>query len=298
LNPRPLVSALINNYNYGRFLKDAIESALNQTYPNIEVIVVDDGSTDDSRAIIRSYGSRVIPVLKSNGGQASAVNAGVGVSEGEIVCLLDADDVWLPNKVEEIVGAAAEEPESVLLYHRLQPVSGELRPCGKMVPKGLFRGSIADLVRNSGGWWACPATSALCFRRTVLKTIGPIPETDLRYAADGYLTYIVPLFGPVVGLAKCLTLYRFHGSNQSQLTASERLAQYEDVINSVNRRLTQLELHGLRLENHMGYQLSRYRASLPGHLRRDQLAWKALLLEGEPRMFHRVKNSVKILVKG
>ena len=154
------------------------------------------------------------------------------------------------------------------------------------------------MVRNSGGWWACPATSALCLRRTIFKTIGPIPQTELRYAADGYLTYIVPLFGPVVGLAKCLTLYRFHGSNQSQLTASERLAQYKEVLDSVNRRLTQLELQGLRLEDNMGYQLSRYRAALPGHLRRDQLAWQALLFEGEPRVFQRLKNSVKILVKG
>ncbi len=73
---KPLVSILINNYNYGRFLSKAIDSALNQEYQNIEVIVVDDGSTDDSRKIIESYGERIKPVLKENGGQASAFNAG------------------------------------------------------------------------------------------------------------------------------------------------------------------------------------------------------------------------------
>ena len=169
MTTQPLVSVVISyNYNYDGFLRDAIDSALNQTYRNIEVIVVDDGSTDDSEAIIRSYGSRVIPILKNNGGQASAMNAGFAICKGEIVCLLDSDDVWLLNKVEEVVTAAAIEPESVFFYHRMQPVSQDCRPSGDIFPKGLFRGSIASQVRSSGGWWACPPTSALCFRRSVL----------------------------------------------------------------------------------------------------------------------------------
>ena len=76
----PLVSILINNYNYGYFLGAAIESALSQTYQNIEIIVVDDGSTDNSREIIAHYGNHIIPILKENGGQASAFNAGFAAS--------------------------------------------------------------------------------------------------------------------------------------------------------------------------------------------------------------------------
>ncbi len=82
---KPLASILINNYNYGRFLHEAIDSALSQTYPHTEVIVVDDGSTDNSREIIASYEDQIIPVLKENGGQASALNAGFAASRGEIV---------------------------------------------------------------------------------------------------------------------------------------------------------------------------------------------------------------------
>ena len=81
----PLVSINVNNYNYARFLNQAIDSALNQTYPNIEVVVVDDGSQDSSQEIIGSYGNQIVPVLKENGGQASAFNEGFRVSQGEIV---------------------------------------------------------------------------------------------------------------------------------------------------------------------------------------------------------------------
>src|SRR5262245_56700835 len=98
----PLVSILINNYNYGRFLAAAVDIALSQRYPSTEVIVVDDGSTDDSRAIMASYGTRIRPVLKENGGQTSAFNAGVAASRGDILCFLDADDLFYPEKVDHI----------------------------------------------------------------------------------------------------------------------------------------------------------------------------------------------------
>src|SRR5215217_1250210 len=92
----PFVSVVVNNYNYGRFLGEAIDSALAQTYPRTEVVVVDDGSTDDSCSVIAGYDGRVVPVLKENGGQASAFNAGFAASRGDIVIFLDADDYLFP----------------------------------------------------------------------------------------------------------------------------------------------------------------------------------------------------------
>lgn len=100
---KPLVSILINNYNYGRFLAEVINSALHQTYAHIEVIVVNDGSTDDSRDIIGSYGDRINPILKENGGQTSAFNAEFINSQGDIICFLDSDDSFKLDKVIEIV---------------------------------------------------------------------------------------------------------------------------------------------------------------------------------------------------
>ncbi len=121
----PLVSIAINNYNYGRFLKQAIDSALNQTYSPIEVVVVDDGSTDNSREIIASYGDKIVPILKANGGQASAFNAGFSASRGEIVCFLDADDMFLPEKVASVVEVLGDSSERDWCFHPLTLVNAE-----------------------------------------------------------------------------------------------------------------------------------------------------------------------------
>src|SRR4051812_12972155 len=94
---RPLVSIIVNNFNYARYLREAIDSALDQRYEPTEIIVVDDGSTDRSREIIASYGSSIIPVYKPNGGQASALNAGFAASRGDIIVFLDADDILFPE---------------------------------------------------------------------------------------------------------------------------------------------------------------------------------------------------------
>src|ERR1035441_690125 len=113
----PSVSVVIDNYNYGRFLGEAIDSALNQTYPNVEVIVVDDGSTDNSREVIASFGDRIITVLKENGGQTSALNAGFTASRGEWIYLLDSDDLFNTNKVQRISELATEYPTAGMIAH-------------------------------------------------------------------------------------------------------------------------------------------------------------------------------------
>ena len=103
MNTALRASIIISSYNYGCFLRQAIDSALGQNYAPLEVIVVDDGSADDSPAIVAAYGSRIIPVLKSNGGQASAFNAGFAASQGDVVFFLDSDDVLLPTAVAAVM---------------------------------------------------------------------------------------------------------------------------------------------------------------------------------------------------
>ena len=108
MDPAPLASVIVTSYNYGRYLRAALNSALGQTYPRTEVVVVDDGSADDSREVIAGYGDRVRTVLKENGGQASAFNAGFRACRGEVVVFVDSDDVLLPGAVASAVRLFAD----------------------------------------------------------------------------------------------------------------------------------------------------------------------------------------------
>src|SRR5215813_915060 len=126
----PLISILINNYNYAQFLREAIDSALAQSYPHIEIVVVDDGSTDGSREVISSYGSALTVVFKENGGQASAFNAGVTASRGDILCFLDSDDYFHPNKIARIaeVYRSLDPAKPLMVHHLLRICRTDMQP--------------------------------------------------------------------------------------------------------------------------------------------------------------------------
>src|SRR5712692_386616 len=194
------VSIIVNNYNYGRFLKEAIDSALNQSYPNVEVIVVDDGSTDHSRGIIASYGDRIIPVLKENGGQGSAFNAGFAVSRGEVVFFLDSDDMLLPTAVERAV-TLFQNPDVVKVHWFLLEIYENGEKTGDLVP----RGSLSEDPPTTGNAWA----------RRFLERVLPVPEAGFKIAADLYLLELAPLFGRIRTILDPQGLYRMHGQNVS-----------------------------------------------------------------------------------
>jgi glycosyltransferase involved in cell wall biosynthesis len=206
------VSIVIDNYNYARFLRQAIDSALAQTYPHVEVVVVDDGSTDASRDVIRSYGDRIRPVLKENGGQASAFNAGFAVAKGEIVALLDADDYLAPHAAERI--AAAWSDEVKILHHRLREVDAEGRDLGFNPPLGepLDAGDVVPVLLRKG-FYGVPPTSGLAYSRELLRQVLPMPEADFRICADTYLFLVTPFRAPVTALDETLACYRLHGAN-------------------------------------------------------------------------------------
>jgi glycosyltransferase involved in cell wall biosynthesis len=212
----PLVTVLINNHNYGRFLATAIESAIAQTYRHLEIVVVDDGSTDDSRAVITRYGDRINAVSKGNGGQASAFNVGFARSRGQIVTLLDADDVLDPSLVERVVEAFATHHDAGLVQCRLRLADAEGTPTGAMVPPSYVRMPTEDLrlrpdALNNGSWWA--PTSGISVSSSVLARVLPLPEDLFRISADIGLIRASALCAPVVSIGGTAGLYRSHGAN-------------------------------------------------------------------------------------
>ncbi|HEV2730562.1 MAG TPA: glycosyltransferase family 2 protein [Terriglobales bacterium] len=211
--PKPLVSAIINNCNYEQFVGEAITSALRQAYDRMEVIVVDDGSCDESRAVIETYGKEIVTVLKSNGGQASAFNAGFARSSGEIICLLDADDLFLPNKVEKVVEAYKEDTMG-WCFHPLQWVDVIARPISGSRDIRYATGRYdfqSQYMRGKPIFWA-PPTSGLTFRRSLLEKLLPMPP-HIRITSDNYLTFATPAFAPGFYISESLSLQRVHGAN-------------------------------------------------------------------------------------
>jgi len=122
------VSAIIPCYNYGKYLPRAIDSILAQTRPVSEILVVDDGSTDNTREVATSYGDRVQYIFQQNQGRAAARNHGMREATGDWIALLDADDWWFPEKIELQLKAAAARPEAVLVYTGIKLSGDRSRP--------------------------------------------------------------------------------------------------------------------------------------------------------------------------
>ena len=206
----PLVSVIIDNYNYGHFLSQAINSVLQQTYRHFELIVVDDGSSDCSREIIESYQGKLTPIFQPNGGQGEAFNVGIAKAKGEIICFLDADDYYHPDKLHKIVSSFCTHSQWVQISHGRISVDRDGNPIGSG-SQVHNQGDVSHLLLQWGRY-AMGITSALAYRRQVLEQILPIP-TMKNEAADTYLTAAVPFYGEVGCINEPLMFYRMHGNN-------------------------------------------------------------------------------------
>jgi glycosyltransferase involved in cell wall biosynthesis len=213
MNSKRPASVIISSYNYGRFLRDAIDSALQQTCPDTEVIVVDDGSADDSPAVIASYGDRIIAILKETGGQASALNAGFTVSCGEVIIFLDSDDVLLPTAVENAIGLF-EDDQTTKVQWPLWSMDEQGRRGGRKICRRPAEGDLRERVICDGPRsYAWPPTSGNAWSRTFLAKVMPIPEPEYQVSPDLYLHTLSPLLGPIKRLLEPQACWRAHGKN-------------------------------------------------------------------------------------
>jgi glycosyltransferase involved in cell wall biosynthesis len=212
----PRATIVVNNYNYGRFLAEAIDSALAQSHPKTEVVVVDDGSTDDSRQVMHGYHNQIVEVYKENGGQASAYNAGFAASHGDIICFLDSDDSLVESAIAEAASAFCER-KIVKVEWQLRVVDARGIETGDLVPaKPLPEGDLRERSISDGpfyDWCFTPPSSGNCYSREFLEQAMPVPELPFRHGADVFLTILAPLYGQIHRLSAPQGAYRVHDSN-------------------------------------------------------------------------------------
>lgn len=209
------VSVVICNYNYGHYIKEAIDSVLEQTKAAHQIIVVDDGSTDDSLAKVGDYGGLLQIVAKENGGQISAYNAGFGLVSGDVVVFLDSDDKLLPEALATIAKAFMENGATRVQY-KLRLIDRRGVPTGVVIPTKLSSGDRADQVRRGALFLASPG-SGNAYLASALRKLMPLPETqEERHGADFFTGYGTALLGAVKALDQVLAEYRVHNQVDSE----------------------------------------------------------------------------------
>jgi glycosyltransferase involved in cell wall biosynthesis len=240
LSQRPLVSILTSNYNYADFLPETADSVLGQTYSNFEWIICDDGSTDRSLDVLQELedgDSRIRILSKRNGGQASGLNTAFGNSSGEIIFLLDSDDLYHPSKLEVMVASHQSLPSAGFGLHRVRWVSNSRTPQGVWPPAAkLPVGWFGEIMLSSGGVLPyMPPTSALSLHRSVAERIFPLPETpELTGVADQVITRLTPLLTPVLRSLEVLAEYRVHGNNGYIRTRTDADSIFREITTCHN----------------------------------------------------------------
>lgn len=230
-------SCLINNFNYRLFVTEAVDSALAQSVPFDEIILVDDGSTDGSLDVLRqAYGGneRVQIISKPNEGQLSCFNAAFAASSGEIICFLDADDLYEPTYLQTLMDVYEKHPDYDCVFTSCRQF-GEVEDTPKPGARDRDFG-YSVIVTLCLKKWIGASTSCLSLRRSLLKRILPIPYLDDWVSrADDCLVFGSSLAGGrKFHLAQPLVKYRIHTGNSFFGKRVDRLSKYRRKL-AVNR---------------------------------------------------------------
>jgi glycosyltransferase involved in cell wall biosynthesis len=206
----PLISVIITCYNYGRYVAGAIESALAQSYPHTEIVVVNDGSTDDSLEVISRYHGRVVLVNQANQGSIAAYNSGYAASSGKIIVLLDADDLLEPEALANV--AAVWGPSCAKVQWDLKIIDAAGRDLGRRFcnfDASYDVARVRDSFRRTGTYrW--PVSVGNAYSRWFTDAVFPLSPA---LGPDGALNTVAPVYGDVVTVPRPLASYRVHGRN-------------------------------------------------------------------------------------
>ena len=277
-----VVSVVIPCFNHARFLADALESVRAQTWPQVEVIVVDDGSTDESASVASAY-AEVRLLRQRNRGLSAARNAGWQASRGDIIIFLDADDALHPGAAAAAVAQFASHPEAMMTFGRLELMDA----AGRTIPASLpivTERFYEELLRRN--YIRTPAMAAL--RRRVMELVGGF-DLSCSPSADYDLYLRVAHSHPVVAHGALVARYRQHTTNMSRnprlmLPATLRVLQRQRRFVARNRALLAAHAFGLhRCREFYGEQLiEAFRTALHTGRHADALACAATLVRLYP----------------
>lgn len=235
----PLVSVIMPCYNSAAHLNEAIDSVLSQDYPNIELIVVDDGSTDTSPDILRQYGDKIRVIFQANSGPAAARNTGMRAATGAYIAFNDSDDIWLPGKLSAQIALLEARPELGLCYtgwivwDQIQPLADILAKQPQVSPELLVPGLSGWLYLKLLAVCYIHTTTAL-LRKSLLQQVGYFNEMFLIGEDHDYWLRISQ-YCQVAKLQRAYSVYRdnpvsitkkLHAKNYSLLVLESNLKQF------------------------------------------------------------------------
>ncbi len=311
------VSIIMASYNHARYLPAAINSALAQTYPDTEIVIVDDCSKDDSRQVITQFQEKFPDKIKAifhqtnSGGHGGSIKTGFENSSGEIIAFLDSDDVWKPNKLERVVEAFSA-PSVVGVMHPLEAIDRDGNLSQSASNRPLPSGDLAKVIMDTGGTWHYPNTSALAFRRSALEKILPIvlaidPPDWFIVWMDGCLLPCAAFLGKIQAINSVLASYRLHETNfqmrsQAHIVTRESMKKVLEASENVTQWLNYfLECIGhsdrVELSRNLDYRRKRYFFRGKWDAREVQAISALILSWPFYTPWERVKYLVRFLIK-
>jgi glycosyltransferase involved in cell wall biosynthesis len=296
MSGKPLVSAIIPTYNRAHIVGEAIESILAQTYPNVEVIVVDDGSTDNTLETLERFGGRIRVISQENAGPASARNRGTSVSNGDLIAFLDSDDVWLPAKLERQVTLLSKVGDAVpcclcniLMRWRDREFAS--------FDRAWLRPSTAE-----GVWVNVDEVLATRFvlfnqgvviRRDVVSRIGGFDE-DLRFMEDYDLPLRLSLEGPWAVIREPMVIWRETKASWYKQSQHEDLCQKACTLQVFERLSARVDetVGRKRLRRYVTWELKRAQRQLFAARLGQRGSRQATAVAHALQMIERLRQSV------
>jgi len=269
----PLVTVITPAYNQGKFIRDTIESVLAQDYPNIELIVLNDGSTDETEAILKEYNGRIKWETQKNMGQTPTINKGWKMGNGEIITWLNSDDTYLPGAVRKAVEYLAAHPETGVVYGETIHTKADGTPFGRSRTFPVF--DYDKFVRECDNTIVQPSSF---IRRSVIEKVGDL-DPVFYYFMDWDLWIRAGLHFKINFIAEDMSTYRFHEESKTvaqSLKAAPELEYLYRKFYSRNDLTESVKSYKKTAMMNMYFRSAGYFIMGGAKMKVRQMAWRAL----------------------